>query len=320
MRALTRDFKTWIRAGWLTDPLLDDRDAVLFPETIGGKYWLMHRPLEWVGSAYGTERACAWIRMMYLGAWVRRSNVLTGAEWMRTRFGKSLGAELAHLSVVVYAHVSVAGFLRSSPEQILDKVPAGWDDLFFGWRLDLDWTPLIPQLQEKLYGASGDGYAVFGFLISMLFFKGVLVSMAGPTPNDAIQHILSTRSPREAALENLMMALTSLGPRFLMIAGIAVIGIVFFSQDLAAMGARVDFEVILPAGRFQPGHRPDLADQHGGVAHLPGATAIGPRRRRCRSRVPGAGTGPSARGHRPRSRGAAPWLPELAAVPGRPWR
>ena len=44
-------------------------------------------------------------RMMYLGTWVRRSNVLTGAEWMRTRFGHSRGAELAYLSVVVYALV-----------------------------------------------------------------------------------------------------------------------------------------------------------------------------------------------------------------------
>lgn len=60
--ALTRDFKTWIRAGVVTDPLLDDRDAVLFPERIGGKFWLLHRPLEWVGPAYGTERACAWIK------------------------------------------------------------------------------------------------------------------------------------------------------------------------------------------------------------------------------------------------------------------
>ena len=50
-------------------------------------------------------------RMMYLGTWVRRSNVLTGAEWMRTRFGDSRGAELAYLSVVVYALVSVVGFL-----------------------------------------------------------------------------------------------------------------------------------------------------------------------------------------------------------------
>jgi beta-1,2-mannobiose phosphorylase / 1,2-beta-oligomannan phosphorylase len=59
--ALTRDFKTWIRAGWLTDPNLDDRDVILFPEKIGGKFWLMHRPLEWIGERYGTEHAAAWI-------------------------------------------------------------------------------------------------------------------------------------------------------------------------------------------------------------------------------------------------------------------
>ena len=49
-------------------------------------------------------------RMMYLGTWVRRSNVLTGAEWMRTRFGHSRGAELAYLSVVVYALVQRGRF------------------------------------------------------------------------------------------------------------------------------------------------------------------------------------------------------------------
>ncbi len=30
--AMTRDFRTWIRAGWLTDPLLDDRDAFSSPK------------------------------------------------------------------------------------------------------------------------------------------------------------------------------------------------------------------------------------------------------------------------------------------------
>ncbi len=50
-------------------------------------------------------------RMVYLGVWVRRSNVLTGAEWMRTRFGETRGAKLAYLSVVVYALVHVVGFL-----------------------------------------------------------------------------------------------------------------------------------------------------------------------------------------------------------------
>ncbi len=60
--AMTRDFKSWIRAGWLTDPLLDDRDVILFPEKVSGKFVMLHRPLEWVGPQYGTDQACAWIK------------------------------------------------------------------------------------------------------------------------------------------------------------------------------------------------------------------------------------------------------------------
>ena len=171
-------------------------------------------------------------RMAYLGTWVRRSNVLTGAEWMYTRFGRNTGSELAYLSIVAYALVSVVGFLSmayigigkftasfipleslgisaaslpgsmtpadffaivshavagvycvvggmysvvmndmiqfaliviaaiiigviaittTSSEQILAAVPAGWDHMFFGWRLDLDWSGLIPKLNDKLY-------------------------------------------------------------------------------------------------------------------------------------------------------------------------
>lgn len=50
-------------------------------------------------------------RMVYLGIWIRRSNVLTGAEWMHTRFSRVGGGEWAHLSVVLYAVVGVVGFL-----------------------------------------------------------------------------------------------------------------------------------------------------------------------------------------------------------------
>jgi solute:Na+ symporter, SSS family len=257
-------------------------------------------------------------RMMYLGTWVRRSNVLTGAEWMRTRFGESPGARLAYLSVVVYALVHVVGFLSYAfrgigeftrpffpwdypdevygtamllftgvycvvggmysvvmndliqfvlkviaavgiaviaitlitPDQIAAAVPAGWDQLFFGpGKLNLDWSKLMPELDKRIFNPineGGDGYSLFMFFTGMLFLKGVLVSMAGPTPNYAIQHILSTRSPREAALENMVMAFVSLAPRFLLIGAIAVLGIVFFSPDLAAMGKTVNFERILP--------------------------------------------------------------------------
>src|SRR6266568_1160674 len=47
--------------------------------------------------------------MMFLSGWLRRSNVLTGAEWIQTRFGRDRGANLAHLSVVFFALVNVIG-------------------------------------------------------------------------------------------------------------------------------------------------------------------------------------------------------------------
>ena len=32
--------------------------------------------------------------MVYLSSWLRRSNVMTGAEWIKTRFGTGRGAQL----------------------------------------------------------------------------------------------------------------------------------------------------------------------------------------------------------------------------------
>ena len=49
--------------------------------------------------------------MMFMSAWMRRSNVLTGAQWMETRFGRDTGGTLAHLSVVLFALVNVIGLL-----------------------------------------------------------------------------------------------------------------------------------------------------------------------------------------------------------------
>ena len=42
--ATTCDFKTFRRLGRITNSRLDDRDVILFPEKIGGKYVMMHRP------------------------------------------------------------------------------------------------------------------------------------------------------------------------------------------------------------------------------------------------------------------------------------
>src|SRR5690625_7147659 len=49
--------------------------------------------------------------MVFLSIWLRRSGVMTGAEWITFRFGESLGARLSHLIVVIFALVSVISFL-----------------------------------------------------------------------------------------------------------------------------------------------------------------------------------------------------------------
>jgi predicted GH43/DUF377 family glycosyl hydrolase len=59
--ALTRDFRTWIRAGRMTNPTVDDRDVILFPEKVGGRFAMLHRPMDWVGPRYGTEYPAMWI-------------------------------------------------------------------------------------------------------------------------------------------------------------------------------------------------------------------------------------------------------------------
>lgn len=60
--AITKDFKKWIRLGRITQSGLDDRDVILFPEKINGKFAMLHRPKEWVGKNFGPEYPAVWIR------------------------------------------------------------------------------------------------------------------------------------------------------------------------------------------------------------------------------------------------------------------
>jgi len=48
------------RMGIITPPNVDDRDTVLFPEKINGKYALLHRPRSWVGPNFRTHRPSIW--------------------------------------------------------------------------------------------------------------------------------------------------------------------------------------------------------------------------------------------------------------------
>jgi len=257
--------------------------------------------------------------MMFMSAWLRRSNVLTGAQWMQTRFGSDRGATLAHLSVVVFALVNVIGLLayafkgigkfavvmlpwhftghttgvftdeniyamillgltslyaikggivsvvitevaqftiltltaitigliaivKVTPAMIAHSIPDGWMNPFFGWRLDLNWDGILQTANSAL---AQDGNEMFSIIFGLMFFKGVLASLAGPAPNYDMQRILATRNPREASLMNGMVTVVLMFPRYLMIAGITVLALAFCLPELQSQ-AKPDFEKILP--------------------------------------------------------------------------
>ncbi len=49
--------------------------------------------------------------MAYMGKWVRRSNVMTGAEWMHTRFGMGPAGKVARAAAAIMAVVIMAGLI-----------------------------------------------------------------------------------------------------------------------------------------------------------------------------------------------------------------
>jgi SSS family solute:Na+ symporter len=49
--------------------------------------------------------------MAYMGKWIRRSKVMTGSEWMETRFGSGKAGEAARASYTLYAVLTITAFL-----------------------------------------------------------------------------------------------------------------------------------------------------------------------------------------------------------------
>ena len=255
--------------------------------------------------------------MVFLSIWLRRSGVMTGAEWIKFRFGEGQGAILSHLIVVLFAIVVVItyvayGFIgigkfatvflpwelspdptsneiyygliftaitavyvikggmysvvftevlqyvimtiasiaigiiamkQVSPEVLAKFVPNDWGNIFFGWELGLDWSGIMDAANTKI---AEDGWELFTIFFMMVLLKGVLQSLAGPAPNYDMQRVLSTRSPKEAAKMSGFVNVVLLFPRYMLITGLTILALVFFSDELNSMGANVDFEQILP--------------------------------------------------------------------------
>lgn len=258
--------------------------------------------------------------MVFLAIWMRRSNVMTGAEWILTRFS-GRGGKYSHIVVICFAIISVIGFMAYffegigkfavmilpwdltcnlgfmtltsaqsyalliiaittlytlkggmfsvvaadvfqfvimttacliigyigytsvTADQIAAATPAGWDNLFFGWNLNINWDGIIPAINDKI---ASDGYELFGPLVMLMIFKGIFASLAGPVPSYDMQRILSTAKPSEAAKMSGMTILLLYAPRYLLVAGLAALSIVYLAPELAQAGTNMDFETILP--------------------------------------------------------------------------
>jgi predicted GH43/DUF377 family glycosyl hydrolase len=85
---LTRDFQTWIRAGRLTDPALDERDVVIFPEKVGGRWVTLHRPMQWHGAGFPNPHPAIWIAQSDdLLAWKKLELLARGLEPWEEKIG-----------------------------------------------------------------------------------------------------------------------------------------------------------------------------------------------------------------------------------------
>jgi len=124
------------------------------------------------------------------------------------------------------------------------NVPDGWMSPFFGWELNLDWTEIIPEVNQKI---REDGFSLFTIFFMMMVFKGLLVSVAGPAPNYDMQKILSTKSASEASKMSGFVSVVLMPIRYLMIAGFGALALIYYEKlDLQNAAGNIDFELILP--------------------------------------------------------------------------
>ncbi len=108
--------------------------------------------------------------MVYLSVWLRRSNVLTGAEWIKTRFGKGRGATLSHTIVIVFALLSVLGFLSYGFIGI-----GKFMEIFLPWEVAAPFVPFdvpaayVPHFYGMFFTAIATFYVMLGGMLSIVW-------------------------------------------------------------------------------------------------------------------------------------------------------
>lgn len=114
--------------------------------------------------------------MMFLAMWIRRSNIMTGSEWILTRFGNDKAGRASHLIVAVFAIVSAIGFIAYFFEGVgkFMTIILPWDLSFY--------------LGEMFLLNSEQSYAlIIIFLTTIYTIKGGMFSVVA---TEVLQYII----------------------------------------------------------------------------------------------------------------------------------
>ena len=153
-------------------------------------------------------------------------------------------ADLIQYIIMTITSVAIGVMAMTALTDHAMMVPDGWHSPFFGWKLGIDWSGIITEVNLKI---ASDGYSLFSLFFGIMLFKGILISAAGPAPNYDMQKILATRNPREAALMSGFVSVVLMPVRYFLIAGFAVLAILFYDKLDLIVAGQLDFEQILPS-------------------------------------------------------------------------
>ncbi|TYP97397.1 Na+/proline symporter [Tenacibaculum adriaticum] len=114
--------------------------------------------------------------MMFLAVWIRRSNIMTGSEWILTRFGNDRAGKASHIIVAVFAIVSVIGFIAYFFEGI-----GKFMTVILPWNLAL-------QLGNVSFLNSEQSYALIIILLTTIYtVKGGMFSVVA---TEVLQYVI----------------------------------------------------------------------------------------------------------------------------------
>jgi Na+/proline symporter len=157
-------------------------------------------------------------------------------------------ADLLQYIIMTFSSILIGVIAIKAMATHVLNVPEGWFNPFFGWTLDIDWSGIITEVNEKI---ASDGYSLFTIFFMLMILKGIFASDAGPPPNYDMQKILATKSPKDASKMSGFVSVVLMPVRYIMIAGFAVLGILFYDKLDLTVAGRLDFEQILPSAIFE---------------------------------------------------------------------